>query len=250
MLFPTIPLFLKRFWVFLVLKGLRWNLSPHSHAVCSTQHIVVCHTPALPGGSLSWEPTANKNPYFTVVLNHCTVLSKKGTHFLLQLKTSPPKSWPRCRWGHMLRGWLKLKPALFLFAASAHSCVSAGHLWSCLNWEWLFEGSLQIIPAHLTLLSKTGNKRKPHAGPLSLYSFYVSGPTEGPEVGSTSAPQHLGHPSWLKKPLHGFHSWILAHSIPEHVYAETCIAMQLLFQGYQKLYRYDSKGFHIFLHPL
>lgn len=34
-----------------VLKG--WNLSPQSHVVCSTQHTVVCHTPALPGGSLS-----------------------------------------------------------------------------------------------------------------------------------------------------------------------------------------------------
>lgn len=193
----------------------------------------------------SWQ-----NPYFTVSLNHCKVLSKKDIHSLLQPKTSPPKSWPRCRWGHMLRGWLKLKPTPFLFAASAHSCVSAGHLRSSfsLDWEWLFKESLQIIPAHLRLLSKTGNKKKPLAGPLSLYSFCVSGPIKGPELGSTPAPQHLGHPCWLKNPLKGFPSWILAHL--EHVYAETCIAMQLLFQGYHELSRCVSRGFHIFLHPL
>lgn len=158
------------------------------------------------------------------------------------------------QWGHMFRGWLKLKPSLFHFASSAHSCASAGHLWSSfsLNWEWLFKGSLHIIPAHLSLLRKTGNKKKPHAGPLSLSSFCVSGPIKDPERGSTPAPQHLGHPSWLKNPLHGFPSCM--NLCWQHPWACWCWNLhcnaEWLFQEHQKLSRYGSKSFHVFLHPL
>lgn len=87
MLFLTIPQKIMS----VVLKG--WNLPPQSHAVCSTQHSGVPYTcftwwvPVL--RAQSWH-----NPYTTVFLNHSKVLSKKDIHFLLQLNTSPPKSWP------------------------------------------------------------------------------------------------------------------------------------------------------------
>lgn len=77
----------------------------------------------------SWQ-----NPYCTDFLNHCKVLSKNDTHFLLQLKTSPPKSWPRCRWGHMFRGWLELKPTLVFLQLQPTAVAVQGTYGHLLVW--------------------------------------------------------------------------------------------------------------------